>query len=217
MAALLIFLGTYVVVAFGRVPFLRIDRTAAAIVGAILMVAFEVVPLDLAYRAVDYRTIVLLFGMMILIASLRLARFFTWLAAAAVARVRRPAWLLVIVVFVSGALSALFVNDTICLVFTPVLIDLARSRGRNPVPYLLALATASNIGSVATIVGNPQNMLIASVSGIGYSEFARVLAPVALAGLALDAAFLCWVFRRELRGTLRSRRSRLPGPSIARW
>jgi len=97
VAALLIFLGTYVVVAFGRVPFLRIDRTAAAIVGAILMVAFEVVPLDLAYRAVDYRTIVLLFGMMILIASLRLARFFTWLAAAAVARVRRPAWLLVIV------------------------------------------------------------------------------------------------------------------------
>ena len=131
MAALLIFLGTYLVVACGRIPFLRVDRTAAAIVGAILMVAFEVVPLDVAYRAVDYRTLVLLFGMMILIASLRLARFFTWLAAAAVSHVRHPAWLLVVVVFVSGGLSALFVNDTICLVFTPVLIDLTRSRGRN--------------------------------------------------------------------------------------
>jgi len=202
VAALLIFLGTYLVVACGRIPFLRVDRTAAAIVGAILMVAFEVVPLDAAYRAIDYRTIVLLFGMMILIASLRLARFFTWLANLAVSHVRHPAWLLVVVVFVSGGLSALFVNDTICLVFTPVLIDLTRSRGRNPVPYLLALATASNIGSVATIVGNPQNMLIASVSGIGYTEFARALGPVAIAGLTIDAALLCWVFRRELHGTL---------------
>jgi Na+/H+ antiporter NhaD/arsenite permease-like protein len=200
VAAALVFAGTYLVLAFGRIPFLRIDRTGAAIVGAVLMVALRIVSLDEAYRAIDYRTIVLLFGMMILVANLRLARTFDRLAAVTVSRVAHPVVLLVVVVFVSGALSALFVNDTICLVFTPVLIEMARARGRNPVPYLIGLATGSNIGSVATIVGNPQNMLIASMSRIGYVEFARVLGPVALGGLAIDAAILCTVYRRDLHG-----------------
>jgi Na+/H+ antiporter NhaD/arsenite permease-like protein len=200
VTAAVIFAATYLVIAFGRVPVVRVDRTAAAVVGAVLMIVLGVVPLEAAYRAIDYRTIVLLFGMMILIASLRLARFFGTLATFVVTHVRRPPLLLVAVVFVSGALSALFVNDTICLVFTPVLIDVARRRGLNPVPYLLALATASNIGSVATIVGNPQNMLIASVAGISYRQFAGALTPVALGGLALDAAFLCWMFRHDWQG-----------------
>ena len=199
--AALIFAGTYLVLALGHIPFVRIDRTGAAIVGAVLMVALGIVPLDEAYRAIDYRTLILLFGMMILIASLRRARFFDTLARNIVSRVSAPAVLLVVVVFASGILSALFVNDTICLVFTPVLIEVARARRQDPVPYLLGLATGSNVGSVATIVGNPQNMLIASLSHVGYVEFARVLAPVAFAGLAIDSAVLCWVFRRHLTGT----------------
>lgn len=199
MAAALVFAGTYLVLVFGRVPFLRIDRTGAAVVGAILMIVLGVVPLDDAYRAIDYRTLILLFGMMVLIASLRLARFFTTFASVVVEHVRHPVVLLAAVVLVSGVLSALFVNDTVCLVFTPVLIEVARARGQNPVPYLLALATASNIGSVATIVGNPQNMLIASLSRITYVDFARALSPVALVGLAIDAAIIGWVWRRDLR------------------
>jgi Na+/H+ antiporter NhaD/arsenite permease-like protein len=163
------------------------------------MIAFNVVPLDDAYRAIDYRTLVLLFGMMIVIASLQLARFFRTLARVVIVHVRHPALLLVAIVFVSGVLSALFVNDTVCLVFTPILIEIAMLRRQNPVPYLLALATASNIGSVGTIVGNPQNMLVASLSRIAYLDFLRALGPVAIAGLALDAAWLCWVFRRDLR------------------
>ena len=192
MEAALIFAGTYVVLAFGRLPFFRVDRTGAAIVGAILMVVLGVIPLDDAYRAIDFRTLILLFGMMVLIASLRLARFFRTVARAIVVRVRHPAVLLVTVVFTTGVLSALFVNDTICLVFTPILIEVAESRGQRAVPYLLALATASNIGSVATITGNPQNMLIASLSRIGYSEFALALAPmfadVIFTARALDGA-----------------------------
>ncbi|HEX5480910.1 MAG TPA: SLC13 family permease, partial [Dehalococcoidia bacterium] len=198
VVAALIFTATYVVLAAGRLPYVRIDRTGAAVVGAILMIATGVLPLADAYAAIDYRTIVLLFGMMILIASLRLARFFRILAASIVRRVQSPAALIAATVFASGILSALFVNDTICLAFTPILIDVAEARAMRPLPLLLALATGANVGSVATITGNPQNMLIASLSRVGYVPFARALAPVALVGLAIDAGVLVWMFRRDL-------------------
>lgn len=125
MLAALIFAGTYLVLAFGRLPYFRVDRTGAAVIGAVLMVACGIVPFDAAYAAIDYRTIVLLFGMMILIASLRLARFFQTVGQLVVTHVTHPAALLVAVVFTTGILSALFVNDTICLVFTPILIEIA--------------------------------------------------------------------------------------------
>jgi Na+/H+ antiporter NhaD/arsenite permease-like protein len=196
---LLVFVGTYLVLAFGRAPLLRLDRTGAAIVGAILMVVVGGVPMEEAYRAIDYRTIVLLFGMMVIVANLRLALFFRLLADGIVRKVVTPARLLVVVVFLSGGLAALFVNDTVCLVFTPVLIEMARARRLNPVPYLLALATASNIGSAAAITGNPQNMLIGSLSQIPYAQFSAVLSPVALLGLAVDALVIGFLFRRELQ------------------
>jgi Na+/H+ antiporter NhaD/arsenite permease-like protein len=199
LAVGLIFACTYLVLALGQAPFLRIDRTGAAIVGAVLMVAAGGLPLDEAYRAIDYRTLVLLFGMMVIIAHLRLARFFRATARQLAARVHHPAALLVVVVALSGVLSALFVNDTICLIFTPIVIEVARVRGHRPLPYLLAVATASNIGSVATITGNPQNMLIGSLSRIPYPVFTARLAPIALVGLAIDAAVIWWMFRRELR------------------
>ena len=201
--AILVF--TYLVLAVGRAPYLRIDRPGAAVVGATLMIATGVLSFDEAARYVDVRTLVLLFGMMVLIAHLRMARFFDATVRWIGVRVYEPALLLVAVVFVSGALSALFVNDTICLVFTPVLIELARARGHRPLPYLLALATGANIGSVATITGNPQNMLIGSLSQISYGAFLSALGPVALFGLTLDAALLILLFRREL----------VPGPVAA--
>jgi Na+/H+ antiporter NhaD/arsenite permease-like protein len=194
-----ILLLTYFILALGRAPYLRIDRTGAAIVGAILMIATGVLPLDEAYRAIDYRTIVLLFGMMVLIAHLQMARFFRSVVRWVAEVVHQPTLLLVTIVFVSGVLSALFVNDTVCLVFTPILIEIAQARGHRPLPYLLALATASNIGSVATITGNPQNMLIGSVSGIRYAPFLFALGPIALFGLALDALLLSIMFRKDLR------------------
>ncbi len=194
-----ILLLTYFILALGRAPYLQIDRTGAAIVGAIFMIAFGVLSLEEAYRAIDYRTIVLLFGMMVLIAHLQMARFFRSVVRWVAATVHEPHLLLVAIVFVSGLLSALFVNDTVCLVFTPILIEIAQARGHRPLPYLLALATASNIGSVATITGNPQNMMIGSVSGIRYAPFLFALGPIALFGLALDAALLCVLFRADLR------------------
>src|SRR5512139_3051147 len=199
-AVVAIVVSTYVVIALGQPPFVRfrVDRTGAAIIGATLMVAVGGLSLDEAWQAIDHRTIIMLFGMMVLVASLGLARFFRVLARRVVAGIQHPVALLVAVIFSTGILSALFVNDTICLVFTPVLIEIARARGQWPLPYLLALATASNIGSTAAITGNPQNMLIGSLSGIPYRSFTAALAPVALVGLAADTAIIAWLFRREL-------------------
>jgi Na+/H+ antiporter NhaD/arsenite permease-like protein len=181
----LIFAGTYLVVAFGRLPFLRIDRTGAALIGASLMVACGTLSLKEAYQSVDFDTITLLLGMMIIVANLRLSGFFSLATGFVAQHARLPLLLLVGVVLISGVLSAFLVNDTVCLMLTPLVVEVARKLKRQPMPYLLALATASNIGSVATITGNPQNMMIGSFSGIDYSAFAATLAPVAAIGLVL--------------------------------
>src|ERR1051325_8916897 len=186
LAALLIFLGTYLVLAIGRLPGFRVDRTGAAIIGAALMVASNVLTLEEAWAAINSETILLLFGMMIVVANLRLSGFFTWVSALVVEHAHQPVILLSAIVAVAGVFSAFFVNDTMCLVLTPLVLEIARLLRRNPVPYLLAVATASNIGSVATITGNPQNMLIGSFSGITYLDFIWHLGPIALAGLLLD-------------------------------
>jgi Na+/H+ antiporter NhaD/arsenite permease-like protein len=194
----LIFVGTYTIIATGRAPWLRLDRTGAAIVGAVLMVVTGAIGFSEAVSSVDFRTIVLLFSMMIIVAHLRLAGGLAAFARLISTRVGHPAALIVALVFGAGVLSALLVNDTVCLVFTPIVLDVAAARRHRPLPYLLALATASNIGSAATITGNPQNILIGSVSGISFARFAAALGPIAVFGLAVDAALIWWVFRREL-------------------
>jgi Na+/H+ antiporter NhaD/arsenite permease-like protein len=196
---LLIFCGTYFVLAIGRLPGLRIDRTGAAIIGAALMIGSNVLTVEEAYRAIDYDTIILLFGMMIVVANLRLSGFFRAASAWVVERAHRPLLLLAAVVGVSGFFSALFVNDTMCLVLTPLVLDIALALKRNPVPYLLAVAMGANIGSAATITGNPQNMMIGSFSRIPYGEFAAALAPTAGVGLLLTVIVIAAVYWKEFR------------------
>jgi Na+/H+ antiporter NhaD/arsenite permease-like protein len=186
------------VLALGRLPVLRIDRTGAAVVGAILMVTIGGLGFEQATRAVDYRTLVLLFGIMVLVAHLQMATFFRSTARLIAAHVAGPRALVTAITVASGVLSAFFVNDTVCLMFTPIVLEVAVLRGIAPLPLLLAVATGSNIGSVATITGNPQNMLVGSLSGLSYATFTARLAPVALVGLAIDAAVICWLFRRQL-------------------
>ncbi|HVM78060.1 MAG TPA: anion transporter [Stellaceae bacterium] len=195
--ALLIFLATYAVVAVGRLPGLRLDRAGAAIIGASLMVGVGALSLEEAYRAVDLNTLVLLLGMMILVANLKLAGFFALAADATARAARGPLGLLAGVVAVAGVLSAFLVNDTVCLMLTPLVAELARTLRRNPVPYLLAVAMSSNIGSTATITGNPQNIMIGSFSGIPYARFAAALTPVAAIGLAIVFVLIVLAFRRE--------------------
>jgi Na+/H+ antiporter NhaD/arsenite permease-like protein len=197
----LIFIATYVIVAAGRAPFLRIDRTGAAIVGAVLMVVTGAIPFDEAVQAVDMRTLVLLFSMMIIVAHLRLAGGLAAFARFVSGHVSRPAVLIGALALVSGVLSALFVNDTICLVFTPVVLDLAEARRERPLPYLLALATASNIGSAATVTGNPQNILIGSLSRLSFATFVGAIGPISLVGLVIAADTVWALYGRGLAPT----------------
>ncbi len=169
-----------------------------AIIGAVLLFAFRVVGAEDALRSIDFTTVVLLFSMMLIVANLRLSGFFEWVVEWIVRRLH-PRHLLPTVILTSGVLSAFFVNDIVCLVLVPFVLAIARRMGLRPLPQLLALATASNIGSVATITGNPQNMLIGSYSGIGYRDFLSHLAPVAAMGLLVDWAILHWLFRNDDR------------------
>ncbi|HVC50482.1 MAG TPA: anion transporter [Stellaceae bacterium] len=188
IAAIAIFAATYLVIALGKLPGFRLDRAGAALIGASLMLATGVLSVSEATKAVDLGTLALLLGLMIVVANLRLAGVFRLVNRWVVARARHPLELLVAITLAAGVLSAFLLNDAICLVMTPPVLELTRRLGRNPVPYLLAVAMAANIGSTATITGNPQNILVAGFSGIPYTDFAAHLAPVA--GLGLIAAIV---------------------------
>jgi Na+/H+ antiporter NhaD/arsenite permease-like protein len=216
--AVAIFLATYFVLAVGRIPGLRLDRAGAAIIGAALMTASGVLSLDEAYRAINLDTIVLLLGMMIVVANLRLSGFFGLVSAWVVDHAHSPAALLSAIVLVSGVFSAFFVNDTMCLVLTPLVLEIARGLRRNPIPYLLAVAMAANIGSAATITGNPQNMLIGSFSHIPYRQFAAALSPIAAIGLLITATVIAITYRSEMRAfdhaTVEHKPRRVDGPLL---
>src|SRR5260370_33931647 len=129
-------------------------------------------------------------GMMMGVANLRLSGFFDYVTRRMMRRVRRPETLLLLTVGISGLFSAFLVNDTICLVLAPLVLDLVLSLRRDPVPYLLGIAMASNIGSTATITGNPQNMIIGSLSHLPYNTFAAALSPIAGIGLVLTGVLI---------------------------
>jgi Na+/H+ antiporter NhaD/arsenite permease-like protein len=219
--AILIFAATYVVMAIGKLPGYRLDRAGAALLGACLMVATGVLSLNEAFAAVDMETIALLLGMMIVAANLRLSGFFRTVETFVMVRAGHPLILLAAIVLVGGFFSALLVNDTICLVMTPIVLDLVRRLGRNPVPYLLSIAMASNAGSVATITGNPQNMIIGSIADLPYAGFAAALTPVALISLAATIILVAVLhpkefFTRERLVVAKLRASRPNKPLIAK-
>lgn len=214
--ATVIFVATYAVMAVGKLPGFHLDRAGAALLGAALMVATGILSLEDAYRAVDLDTIVLLLGMMIVAANLRLSGFFRLVTAWAVTRAHRPLPLLAAIVLAAGVLSAFLVNDAICLVMAPLVIELTRALRRDPVPYLLAVAMAANAGSVATITGNPQNMIVGNLSGIPYADFAAALAPVAGLALLLTVLFVALGNPREILDRERLAASH-PRVRVHRW
>ncbi len=209
---------TYLALAVGKVPGLRIDRAGIALVGAAVMLAFGVLSMGDAARAVDYETIVLLFGMMVVVAYLRMAGFFALATEQVAARCSGPLSLLAVTIAISGAFSAFLVNDVVCVALTPLVVHLCQRLKRPPIPYLVGLATASNIGSVATITGNPQNIIIGSLSHISYLRFAARLAPIALIGLALNFAVVALVYRKTLAQSKQdhSAADELPVPRVHR-
>lgn len=191
--ALLTLLG----VSFGRLPGLPLNRAGIALLGSSALVLAGVVDVPAAWRLIDGDVIVLLLGLMVVNAALTRAGFFRLLTRWVVGRSKSTFGLLVNLVFAAGLLSALFLNDTIALMLTPLVLAVTRSLGRPPLPYLLALAMSANIGSVAAVTGNPQNLIIAVRGGIGFVPFSLALAPVALLGLAALVALLVIGFPRE--------------------
>ena len=202
VASLVIFAATYILISLRRIPVLNLDRPSAAMIGGTLMVLLGIIPLGDALRgAINWETIALLLGMMIVVAYLKLARFFEWVSTWILIRAGTPKRLLALLIATSGVLSALFVNDTICVLFTPIVLGAVVRAGLNPVPFLVALVTSANIGSVMTLTGNPQNMLVGMFSGISYGRFFLLLLPVGVVGLVIDWAVLRWLYRRDLEGS----------------
>src|SRR6202142_1907699 len=193
-----IFLATYILIAIESGRGSHLDRTAAAFCGAVAMVLARVLSLDEAYKIIDWNTLIFLLGMMILVAHFQISGFFDWVAIH-VARVARTRFkLLVLLVFTSGILSAFFVNDTICLVLTPLVLVVADRLQLPPVPYLIGVASSSNVGSVMSVTGNPQNALVGISAHFSFLGFLAHLAPVALIGLVINAAVLAFFFRQDI-------------------
>ena len=199
LTALVIFVATYVFLVGAEIPFLKLDRPGGAVAGGVAMVAFGVLtPLQVYREAINWDTLVLLLGMMVITSVMALAGVFRWVSFLALRRAHGPQALLAILVVVAGGLSALLVNDTVCVMCTPLVVALIDAAALPPLPYLLGLAFASNAGSVATLTGNPQNMLIGTLSGIPYTQFSKALLLPALASLACVLAVLLVAFHREL-------------------
>jgi Na+/H+ antiporter NhaD/arsenite permease-like protein len=196
--AAVLFALTYLVIGLQRLPRLHIGRPAGALLGAVAMVACGVIDFDTARRAIDLDTILFLLGMMIVLGYLDLSGFFGAIERRVLAIAGSARVLLWIVVGSSGLLSALFMNDTVCLMLTPIVVRVTRRMRLPPAPYLIALVTGANIGSSCTILGNPQNALIAVRSGIGFVPFVATLWPIAAAGLLVDGWLLGWIYRRTI-------------------
>jgi Na+/H+ antiporter NhaD/arsenite permease-like protein len=187
VVVLAVFVTVYVAMFLGRLPRLQLDRTGAALLGAIALVAMGEVTLEQAAAAVDVPTIAILFAFMVISAQLRLGGFFGFLTRRLADLPAGPRTLLAGLIVVVGLLAAVFSNDIVCLAVAPVLVDVCRRRGLAPVPYLVALACAANIGSAVTLIGNPQNILVGEALGLDFAGYIRVAAlPTLLAGLS------CW-------------------------
>lgn len=207
---LIVIIWTLGGVAIGSYPWLRMNRATIAMVGATALMVSGALSLEQAYAVVDLNILLLLFSTMVINVNLSLAGFFRWVSGGVGRWARSPRVLLGLVIGASGVLSALFVNDVVVLMFTPLVLEITLSLKRNPIPYLLGLATAANIGSTATITGNPQNMLIGISSQIPFVTFTAYLAPIAMIGLLLAWGVLALVYRQEFTRDAFAERPELP-------
>lgn len=197
--ALIIFAVTYFGIIFTRLPKMNIDRPSAAFFGAVAMIISGVLTFEQAIAAIDFNTIALLLGMMIMISTLEIDGFFAFIANKTLILAKSPFKLLVVITFITGIASAFLVNDAVVLIFTPVVIIVARTLKFNPLPFVIAEILASNTGSAMSMTGNPQNMLIGINSGITYGEFLLRLLPVSIIGMFVIIAFVHLFYRKKYR------------------
>ncbi len=209
---LIVFALTYLGMALGYVPGLKLDRTGLALLAAVVLLATGAVNLAGVGRSVDMPTLVLLFGLMILSSQFRVAGFYDWIAGKVAGAAGPPRRLLAIVVIVAGLLSALLANDIIAFAFAPVIAAGTHRRGLDARPFLIALAASCNAGSAMTVIGNPQNILIGQVGHLDFLRFLFACAPVGLVSLGIVYLVVHWQWRAELDHPARPYHAHLPGP-----
>lgn len=198
MIAAAIFCLAYFGIALGKIPGLAIDRTGIALLGAIGMIIFGVVTPERAARSIDLSTILLLYSLMIISAQLRLGGFYTWIALKIVSFYTHPRLFLLITMLISALLSSILANDIVCLAFTPILAISLIQANLNPLPFLIGLAVSSNIGSAATIIGNPQNMLIGQTGHLDFVKFSLWCSPPSLLALFASYLIILWIFHDRI-------------------
>lgn len=214
---LVVFVITYLVIASRQLHWLGLDRPAGATVGAVAMVLVGGLSMEAAVRAIDLHVVILLFGILLIAAYLQEAGFFRLCAYLVLTRARSARSLLFGLTLVAGALSALLLNDTVCVLLTPLVVAVAVEARLPPLPYLLALASAANVGGVVSFSGNPQNMIVGAAARdtISFGQYLLLTLPVGAACLAANAGALIWLFRKELpRGPLAERSP--PRPALDR-
>lgn len=200
VGALVVFTVTYLVIASRQLHWVGLDRPAGALVGAVAMVVVGGLPMELALRAIDLHVVVLLFGVLVIAAYLHEAQFFRLAAYLVLTRAGSARSLLFGLTFVAGGLSALLLNDTVCVVLTPLVVAVVVEARLPAMPYLLALAAAANVGGVVSFSGNPQNMIVgaAAQDTIGFLPYFLLTLPAGAACLTANAWLLGWLFRHEL-------------------
>ena len=194
-AILVVFFVVYVAMGFGRLPGFKVDRTGAAIIGAMALIALGKISPAAAWNAIDYRAIGLLFGLMVVSSAFAVAGFYHAVALRVGRMKVPPPALLAILIAVAGALSAILTNDVVVVAMTPVLAAIALERRLNPVPLMLGFCFAANVGSAATLIGSPQNMIAAEALNLSFLSFMRVSALPALLGLPIVWAVLVLLYR----------------------
>ena len=220
---LLIFAVVYLGMILGALPFLQLDRTGIALLGAIALIGVGALDLEEALEAVHFPTLILLFAFMVISAQLRLGGFYTWVTHKTGHLPLSPPKLLAALIAIVAALAAVFSNDVVCLAMAPVLIDVCLARRLNPIPFLLALACSANIGSALTLIGNPQNMLIGETLSLSFSGYLLEAAIPVTLGLFVVWALIAWRTRgswhlaADEAATDAVPAHREPAPPVDRW
>lgn len=199
MIALIIFIVVYIGIIFDKLPFVNLDRKSIAFVGVVAMVLCGCLSPQNAIKSIDFNTLALLLGMMLIISNLKLDGFFSLLSQKTIFFAKTPFTLLIIITFITGFASAFLVNDAVVLLFTPVIIEICRKINLSPIPFLLGEMFSANAGSLMTITGNPQNMIIGIASGISYSQFILYLLPIAIISM-LIIMMVIKIFYKDIFG-----------------
>lgn len=198
VVSLLVFLLVYIVISFRQVRILNQNSSSVVLLGTVILVIFGVFTLEEAFRAIDVNTIVLLLGTMIFSAYVERTKFFEATSLWFISKAKKPRVMLGILMFVSGFFSSFFVNDTVCILLTPLVVAITRKINANPIPFLLGLVMSANIGSAMTLIGNPQNMIIATSSGLPFYKYFLYVLPIVFLSLLIAYLFILFMFRRDL-------------------